>query len=254
VPNNECAIAAEGTNFASDIDSSVMCAMNDNPQNSACFDDGGGPLYDSTAEKLVGIVSTGSSDCQDYPTVFERIGPEFDWIQETVCKHHGEPKPSFCANRQALVTPHRYFQVVSNFQSNNGKKWCLSRLNRRNGARVLVEGCNFQNELQLWRTDSRGQIRAMNADDLCIMNVQRKQKMRMKPCTGEDQALGFTFIFDPMNKSLMWLKNKADFVQWGLRAISIREAPIEGNFSSRVVSVLKRTDGDLQKWDIVYKA
>lgn len=74
----------------------------------------------------------------------------------------------------------------------------------------------------------------------------------MKDCISLGQPVGFSFIFDPMNHSLIWLKSNADFMTYGLRAISIMNTPDDSDSQSRIVHVKARSDKKLMKWDIEY--
>lgn len=249
IRNADCFSLAENSNAITD---SVICAMNDDESKSPCYKDGGGPLWDPVAKKLVGIVSTGPSSCQGFPVIYEGIGTQYQWIKSTICKNHksgvdfdeDEPEPTFCSNDT-------YFRVVSHHEDSGGT-WCLTRANALSSSRVIVERCNPDNDLQLWRIDRRGQMRSYNNDDLCMRNIQKKKKIAMKDCISLGQPVGFSFIFDPMNHSLIWLKSNADFMTYGLRAISIMNTPDDSDSQSRIVHVKARSDKKLMKWYIEY--
>jgi hypothetical protein len=151
---------------------------------------------------------------------------------------------AFCANDS-------YFRVVSHHEDGGGK-WCLTRMDRLSNSRVIVDRCNSQDDLQLWRVDRRGQMRSYNDDNLCMRNIQKKNKIAMKQCIPLDKPVGFSFIFDPVNHSLIWLKSNADFMTYGLRAITILKEPDESNSDSKRVHVRARSDDILMKWFIEY--
>lgn len=217
----------------------TMCAINNDASKSACYHDGGGPLVDLNSNKLVGIVSTGSTYCETYPVIYERIGAVYPWVVDTICNHQkGETDGS------------NYFRIVSLF--NDGSGWCLTRENPSFGSRVNVERCDHQNSLQLWKVDSRGQIKSYNDDDLCMRNIEKKGLMKMKKCKAKSQQVGFTFMFDPLNESLIWLKRKTNLIETGLQAVAILNEPNDSDSTSRFVLVKKRGDDVLQKWSIEY--
>ena len=222
------------------ISDQVLCAKNSDFLKSACYNDGGGPLYDSINDVLVGIVSTGSDDCKNLPVVYERI--DYQWLKNTVCEEHGKPKPEFCTKQKT------YFKVVSKHEHENGQRWCLTRLHPNIGAKVVVEKCEAKNNLQLWKVDGKGQLKSYNDDGLCMKNNSKKKRFAMKQCQTD---VGFTFVFDAVHNSLIWLKNKSNIQQWGLRAIAIMKDP-ETDVSSYSVYVRKRNDDILQKWSIEY--
>jgi len=63
----------------------------------SCQGDSGGPLYDRVSNKLVGVVSWGIGCARaDFPGVYAQVGSEIQWITDTICARHGNPKPSFC--------------------------------------------------------------------------------------------------------------------------------------------------------------
>jgi hypothetical protein len=224
-----------------------MCAIhNKDPLKSPCYYDGGGPLYDVAADKLVGIVSSGADDCKDYPAVYERIGPVYEqWIKDTICREHKEPKPSFC------MVQDTYFNVISEFQDDNGLDWCLTRRDANEGAQVVVEICS-ESEHQLWKIDRRGQMRSFHNRKLCMDNIKGRKEFLMKPCRKKKEKSKFTFIFDPVNNSLIWLSNKANVKRWGLRAVALLAIPTLDDEASKSVHVRKRNDDILQKWRIEY--
>jgi len=222
------------------ISDQVLCAKNSDLLKSACYNDGGGPLYDSINNVLVGIVSTGSDDCKNLPVVYERI--DYQWMKTTVCEEHGEPKPEFCTKQKT------YFKVVSQYEHENDHRWCLTRLHPNIWATVIVEKCDAKNNLQLWKIDGKGQLKSYNDDGLCMKNNRNKKKFSMKKCQTD---VGSTFVFDAFHNSLIWLKNKSNIQRWGFRAIAIMNDP-ETDVSSYGVYVRKRNDDVLQKWRIEY--
>lgn len=68
----DCKKAFEGEDWI-DIESSMICAQNDDVSKQACFGDSGGPLYDSVNEKVIGVVSTGNDSCYGLPVVYTRL-------------------------------------------------------------------------------------------------------------------------------------------------------------------------------------
>lgn len=92
----------------SEITSNKMCATD--PGQSSCSGDSGGPLYDSSSQKLVGIVSYGI-DCGAFndPGVYARVGSQMEWIKSVVCNNHSaNTLPSWCGSNPApapVATP-----------------------------------------------------------------------------------------------------------------------------------------------------
>lgn len=144
---------------------------------------------------------------------------------------------------------HTYFRIKSHHEDAGGQ-WCLTRKNSLEYAGVAVDRCSYQNNLQLWRVDRRGQMRSYNNDAFCMRNVQKKNKLSMNQCIPQDKPLGFSFIFDPMNNSLIWLKSQADFMQYGLRAIAILQYPNDSDSNSKKVYLKARSNDILMKWHI----
>ncbi len=58
----------------------MMCAVNENRSKQACFGDSGGPLYDKTENKLVGITSWGDERCETKTVVYARIADQVSSI------------------------------------------------------------------------------------------------------------------------------------------------------------------------------
>jgi len=229
----------------------LLCAQNTDPLKSACFQDGGGPLYDSIADKLVGITHTGPQECAHAPVVYTSIGAEFQWLKSTICDH-SDPKPDICSKK---FPQREYFQIVSNYIDGSNMNWCLSPLWHGERSELTVNRCDADIDLQLWKIDERGLLRAKSNDTLCLKNVQKQQKFRMIECPDEGDKLPYAlFVYDPMHKSLIWLKSEADFVQYGLRAVTIMSTPSEDKSAQeRKVYVTKRNDRNiLQKWSISY--
>lgn len=94
-PNADCDKKMKEKSYAPPITEDMMCAID--LIKSPCHGDSGGPLYDRETGTLVGVVSWGVR-CgeQGYPGVYSRIGAEYPWIMDTICKRHGMPVPSFC--------------------------------------------------------------------------------------------------------------------------------------------------------------
>ena len=246
ISNEECQSLHAGKESGITITDNVLCARNDDPLKNACYNDGGGPLYDARTDRLVGIVSNGSADCKDLPVVYERI--DYQWMKDIVCEEHSQPKPSFC-NKQK-----KYFNIVSKHEHNEGVRLCLMRLHPYIGAKVVIDKCDVEKaDRQLWKVDERGQLKPYNKDNLCMRNIRRKKKFAMKRCKKANSLPGFTFVFDPISDSLIWLKSRTNFMAWGLRAISIilRDPDID-DISSYNVYVRRRSNDILQKWNIEY--
>ena len=62
-----------------DVQDNMMCARNNDPTKQACFGDSGGPLYDNKEQKLVGVTSSGDSDCTTKSVVYARIAAEVSY-------------------------------------------------------------------------------------------------------------------------------------------------------------------------------
>jgi len=72
--------------------------------------DSGGPLYDKTNNKLVGVVSHGNVDGSP-PAIYARISDQWDkWIKPKICQEHTLPKPGFCGDNGSITT-HYAFQT-----------------------------------------------------------------------------------------------------------------------------------------------
>ena len=63
------------------IDYTVLCVQNDNFDQSACKGDSGGPLYDASQRRLVGVVSGGPSDCKGKPIRYSRVAAGVSFIK-----------------------------------------------------------------------------------------------------------------------------------------------------------------------------
>lgn len=59
-----------------DVEEDMMCAVNDDPSKQACFGDSGGPLFDKTENKLVGVTSWGDEACLSKTVVYSRISDQ----------------------------------------------------------------------------------------------------------------------------------------------------------------------------------
>ena len=59
-----------------DVEEDMMCAVNDDPSKQACFGDSGGPLFDKTENKLVGVTSWGDESCLSKTVVYSRIADQ----------------------------------------------------------------------------------------------------------------------------------------------------------------------------------
>jgi secreted trypsin-like serine protease len=106
VSNQSCCTTYDYS--CSEMTSNKMCAAD--PGQDSCQGDSGGPLYDSSSQKLVGIVSYGV-ECADpnYPGVYARVGSQMDWIKSVVCNNHSaNTLPSWCGSNPApapVATP-----------------------------------------------------------------------------------------------------------------------------------------------------
>ncbi len=116
---------------------------------------------------------------------------------------------------------------------------------------MFVTLCSATDSLQLWKTDITGQLRTKDDESLCLKNKQNQNKLKMRLCP--EGMGGFTFIFDAFFDTLLWVKNKADFETWGLRAVTLRHEPKRNTPRSTNVVIRGRRAGDtLQKWSIIY--
>ncbi len=86
-----------------DFSNNMLCAGSD--QGDACLGDSGAPLIrseqnvDGTIHTVVGVVSYGYRPCgtQDFPTVYARVGPRAEWIEDTICQVLGSSDSSMCS-------------------------------------------------------------------------------------------------------------------------------------------------------------
>jgi len=260
-----CKAAYERDNLIT-IDENMICVQNANPGKSACFGDSGGPLYDSVENKLIGVVSTGPSDCADRPIIYSRIASGYEWIKETICENHSEPKPELCFAEPSSApsstpvqfqtptpplskkTQHTYFQIMSLYNTTNETKWCLAPVMLAADSQVVAQVCDDTSSGQLWKLGDSNQIRNMANVGLCLNNLQ-SDTPGIITCSDKDRVL----IFDAFQQSLLLIKNQDNFKKLGLMALSLTEAPTEGNFSPIKVN-FRALNGrsDLQKWHGVY--
>ena len=80
VPLGECHKRTKDQDDIDDIIDGMICVQNDNTRKQACYGDSGGPLYDWSAKKIIGVVSTGNSDCEGYPVIYTSIGKHVSGI------------------------------------------------------------------------------------------------------------------------------------------------------------------------------
>ena len=80
VPLGECHKRTKDQDDISDITNGMICVQNDDTRKQACYGDSGGPLYDWSANKIVGVVSTGNSSCEGYPVIYTSIGKHVSGI------------------------------------------------------------------------------------------------------------------------------------------------------------------------------
>lgn len=143
-----------------------------------------------------------------------------------------------------------YFQVVSKFDDPNGHQWCLAPEKKEAGEEVSIAICSSMDSRQLWRKDDVGNLLTKRDETLCIKNMQKQNRLNMVICPSSPN---YIFMYDALFESLVWLKNKADFLTWGIRVISIKREPLVGVKKTSVVVVQGRNIvNDLQKWTIVY--
>ncbi|GFH49459.1 hypothetical protein CTEN210_05935 [Chaetoceros tenuissimus] len=270
VPLGECHKRTKDQDDIDDITNGMICVQNDDTRKQACYGDSGGPLYDWSANKIIGVVSTGNSSCEGYPVIYTSIGKHYDWVKNTICTHHSDPKPSMCYDSSAIVpapvpspvaapttindkapsTPissaPQYFQIKSEF--NNGYEWCLS--SAPGNDIVGVEVCNLNDSRQLWRTTRKGQLKSKFNPSKCMINRQAMNILKLEDCR---DVVEFVFVYDTFFKSLLWVKNMSDFGQFGLRALTIMKTnPQPGNGSSKRVYVKLRKGKPRQSWNLVY--
>lgn len=241
------------------IKESMICVQNDDPTKQACFGDSGGPLYDRINNKLVGVVSTGNDSCSGLPVIYTRLASHYDWIKTTICTHHSDPKPSLCNpvddnnnNNNNFnpnnPNPQRYFQIQSQYQDPNGDQWCLSSNSTNDN--LIVDLCDITNPRQLWRTNRAGQLHSKHDVSLCVRNFQGQKVLRLTPCP---EVVEYTFIYDMFFQSLLWIKNKADFATYGLRAVSIAsKEPRRDDPSANLAYVQKRKGKPWQNWNVIF--
>lgn len=254
-----------------EMDNSMICVKNDNDYKSACFGDSGGPLYDARAKKVIGVVSTGPHDCSRLPIVYASVASEIQWIKDTVCDLSPVSNaPFFCGGRgtennnpptaSPIATPsvtttgssqEQSFQVISRL-STNDEKWCLAVTTANYNGEVIVKPCDSSDSLQLWSSDSRGLMSTLANPNLCIENDRTEKALLMKICAPADQSIESTFIYDQFHSSLIWLRNKANFAEWGLRAVTVLGTPSQDDISSNKVFVSKREGNDNEKWDVYF--
>lgn len=74
VPPRECHKRTKDQDDIAAIADGMICVQNDNARKQACFGDSGGPLYDWSANKIIGVVSTGNRSCRGYPVIYTSLG------------------------------------------------------------------------------------------------------------------------------------------------------------------------------------
>jgi len=143
-----------------------------------------------------------------------------------------------------------YFQVVSKFDDPNGHQWCLAPVKKETFDRVSIALCSSMDARQLWRKDDVGNLMTKNDENLCVKNIQKQNRLNMEICRSSPN---YIFMYDALFDSLVWLKNKADFLKWGIRVVSIKREPLVGVKSTSVVVIQGRNiTNTLQQWSIVY--
>lgn len=253
-----------------EMDDSMICVKNDDNYQSACYGDSGGPLYDARAKKVVGVVSTGPHDCSRLPIVYASVASEIQWIKDTVCEISSSANaPTYCNKSGTInnspptasptLTPYvnttianeeKLFQVISRLGTDD-EKWCLAVTNSNYGGEVIVKPCDSSDPLQLWSSDSRGLMSTFANPNLCIENDMLEKALLMKTCTPAQQPVEFTFVYDQFHSSLIWLRNKANFSKWGLRAVTVLRTPTP-DISSNTVFVTAREGKENEKWDVYF--
>lgn len=246
------------------VKESMICVQNDDPTRQACFGDSGGPLYDSVNKKLVGVVSTGNNSCSGFPVIYTRLASHYEWIKETICTNHSDPKPSMCNsvpnnnNNDDDETGgiglfnnlnlQKYFQLMSQYQDPNGDQWCLSKNATTNN--LIVDICDITQPRQLWRTNRAGQLKSMDDDSQCVNNFKSRKVLGMAPCP---EIIDHIFVFDMFFQSLLWIPNKADFATYGLRAVSIvGKEPRRDDPDSQRVFLRKRKGKPSRTWNVIF--
>lgn len=291
VNNDACDLAYEEDDWA--IHDNMMCAINDDVTKQACYGDSGGPLFDRRENKLVGITSWGDSDCTSKMVVYSRIADQIDWIKTIICGKHTLPIPAFCTpTEQPSSTPSEvesvtpssvpsissqpsqssypssmpslslapsaaplpqstYFQIVAKTVSDT--KLCIQA-----GNMTTLQECNSDNESQLWRADSSGQLRVFENEDMCLQLHKRDQSTRenlkLGLCYDENSVMGAIFIFNSFQNSLLWVKSNVDWQTYGLKAVSGAT-----NSTNALVTMEWHRYGDfttnfIQQWDLEYPA
>jgi len=291
VSSSECIDMYSNQQTFQSIETNMICAQNGDPTKSACFGDGGGPLFDTAEQKLVGVLSTGPNMCnqvetEQIPVLYSRISSHAEWIKDTICEKSVHGKPVFCSTvpnppststkapsstkapistkapaMSPTVSPtvprmpqDTYFKIVSKVFDPTGKDWCLSPMETEDNSIITAVPCTNgpEEDLQLWKYDDYGNLQNRNDDSLCMKYLQEEKMFRVRKCYANPV---FAFVFDGISKDLIWLKSMADFRTWGLRAVSIRKGAADSiNNASSLGLCMKRRDfkDDLQKWTIVY--
>lgn len=221
------------------IKESMICTQNDDPSKQACYGDSGSGLYDPVAKKVVGIVSTGDEYCYGAPVIYTRISSHYEWIKRTVCKNSMISKPDFCGDQ-------KYFQIRSKYIGDEGERWCLSNTSENI---IAVEICDSTRARQLWHADREGKLRTKEKNYLCLQNYVSRRTLEMTQCRSPPLE---TFVLDSFQKSLLWLQNEGNFVEYGLRAVAILKEPNRSDASTKKVGIKLRKNKKLMKWDVVY--
>lgn len=102
--------------FSADILPSMMCAGKIGKD--TCKGDSGGPLIDTSSNKLVGVTSFGDDPCGNgMYGVYSRISNQWEtWIKPTICGKTAHPMPTFCPHTVALKS---YQNTYMSFSSDN---------------------------------------------------------------------------------------------------------------------------------------
>ncbi len=134
------------------------------------------------------------------------------------------------------------FQIIlQNTNNENETKWCLEATNLSSDP-ITVEICNNTITTQLWRTSRDRTLRTIANNNLCLTDT-KDGLIRMSTC--EEYQ---TFVYDSLNEAFLSIRNKGNFLKWGLKVISLDEEPDVQNATTRQVTIRKDEGYNLQKW------
>jgi len=119
--------------FKIEIADSMMCTATEEKRDS-CQGDNGGPLIrrgaDAAEDIVVGIVSWGFY-CGKYPSVYSRVGEEYEWIKAVVEENKGQLASH-------MSPPHPNYEYIGCYRDNEDDNVFSYRAKRRNAS---IEQC-----------------------------------------------------------------------------------------------------------------